>query len=93
MDEVGHTTRSVIWTYDLAHLAKLQIPAGAKILSAGWKKPHLRLFVMVDPEVPKVTRQVAVLSTGQELEGEGWEFVGTVIAPLRLVYHVFISAE
>lgn len=93
MEEVGHTTRSVIWTYDLQHGAPIKVPAGAKILSVAWVKPHVRLFALVDPEVPKVRREISMLSTGNELDGVAWEFVGTVVAPLGLVFHVFIAPE
>lgn len=84
-------TRGTIWKLDLAHNREIKLPAGAKLLSVGFQKPHVRLWALVDPEVPKVKRRVKLLSTGHELVGDGWEFAGTVLAPLGLVFHVFVE--
>lgn len=91
MNHSASQTRGSIWKYDLAHDAVLEIPAGAKLLSAGWQKPHVVLWALVDPEVPKVKRRVKLLSTGNEITGDGWEYAGTVQAPLELVFHVFLE--
>lgn len=91
MDNVSQQARGSIWKYELANDGVLEMPAGAKVMSVGWKKPHLWMWVLVDPEVPKVKRRVKLLSTGNEVVGEGWEFAGTVLAPLGLVHHVFLE--
>lgn len=83
--------RSVIWKYDLAYDAILEMPAGGKVLSVAFQKPHVRLWMLVDPEVPKLKRRVRLLSTGHELCGDSWEYAGMAIAPLGVVFHVFIE--
>lgn len=91
MNQPAQQTRGSIWKYDLAHDGVLEVPAGAKILSVGWQKPHVRMWALVDPEVPKVKRRVKLLNTGNEVTGDGWEFAGTVHAPLELTFHVFLE--
>ena len=91
MSQTTNQTRGSIWKYDLTHDGVIEMPAGAKVLSVGWQKPHVKLWALVDPEVPKVKRRVKLLSTGNEIVGEGWEFAGTALAPLDLVFHVFLE--
>jgi hypothetical protein len=91
VDKVSNQTRGSIWKYDLEHDGVIEMPAGAKVLSTGWQKPHVRMWVLVDPEIPKVKRRVKLLSTGNEIVGDGWEFVGTVLATPDLVHHVFLE--
>lgn len=91
MPETDQKTRGVIVKYDLANETELMIPAGARVLSVGWQRPHVRLWMLVDPQVPKVKRRVLMLSTGHEIVGDNWEFCGTAQAPIGLVFHVFLE--
>lgn len=67
------------------------MPAGAKVMSVAWRKSRVVLWALVDPEVPKVKRRVKLLSTGNEISGEGWEFAGTALAPRDRIFHVFLE--
>lgn len=89
--EANRIGRGVIWRYDIADGAVLRIPAGARLLHVGWESAAIRLWVMVDPQLPKLERRVKAVPTGGELDPEGWEFVGTVITPQALVWHVFLQ--
>lgn len=93
MNQKAQQTRGSIWKYDLEHDGVLEMPAGAKVLSVGWDKVRILpvLYVLVDPEVPKLKRRVKLLSTGNELIGDGWDFAGTVHGPLSTVHHVFLE--
>ena len=86
------TARSVVLSYALRleHGEQLQIPAGAKALSVAWHDGGIRLYVLADPEVPKVFRRVRVISTGNEMRGDGWDFAGTVVRG-RKIWHVFLG--
>lgn len=83
--------RAVIWRYDLSDQAILRMPAGARVLNVGWESSAARLWVMADPDMPKLERRVKMISTGAELDPERWEFAGTIIAPGALVWHVFLD--
>lgn len=91
MDQASTQTRGTILKFDLAHEGEIVVPAGAKVLSVGWQKPHVRMWMLADPELPKVKRRVKLLSTGHEIVDDGWEFAGTALAPLALVHHVFLE--
>jgi hypothetical protein len=92
--EAEQKTRQVILKYPLGTVESSEdivMPAGARILSAGWHDGELQLWVLADPEVPKVHRRVCVRSTGHEVIGEEWEYFGTVVAPRKRVFHVFVE--
>jgi hypothetical protein len=89
--ETRGATRGVIWRYDLADQAILRMPAGARVLNVGWESSGARIWIMADPELPKLERRVKMISTGGELDPERWDFAGTVIAPGALVWHVFLE--
>ena len=91
MNETRKVARGTILKIRVAHLEPFQVPADARPLSVGWEDGHCCLWMIADPEVPKVTRRPLLLSTGHELAGDGFEFCGTIQAPGRRVFHVFIS--
>lgn len=93
MNQSSQQTRGSIWKYEVENNHVLELPAGARVLSVGWDKLRLipMLYVLVDPEVPKVKRRVKVLTTGHEITGDNWEFAGSAMAPLAVAYHVFLE--
>lgn len=91
LEQTDQQTRGTILKYDVAHDAVLEMPAGAQVMSVHWQAPHVRLWVLADPAVPKVRRRVQMLSTGGQIVGDGWEFCGTAVAPMDLVFHVFLE--
>ena len=88
--ESAQQTRATIFRYDLERGGSIKIPAGAKLLSVAWMEGGVKLWALVDPEVPKVERRVHLISTGHEVHAR-WEFAGTVLATSSDVYHVFIE--
>lgn len=90
--------RRVIRKYPLLFLSSLEMPAGASILSADAQNGVPTIWVLVDPEMPLVTRRMLVLGTGHEIALDAREhldrFVGTVQSDDgSLVWHVFDGGE
>lgn len=84
-------TRATIWRYDVVHGGIVLMPAGARILSLARVRGALKLWALVDPEVPKVKRLIHIVPTGGDAQ-EDWEFAGTVTSPrLTDVFHVFLE--
>jgi hypothetical protein len=88
---VDQTTRQVVNRYDLEDGVILTMPAGSLLLSVAWFEGGCRLWALTDPHLPKVQRRVWMKSTGHELIGDNWGFAGTIIAPGKRVWHVFLS--
>lgn len=83
------------WPYIVARIDSINVTIGARMLSVTWDKQAEKpvLHVMVNPTLPKLNRQVRVVSTAFHLVGEHWEFVGTATAPRKMVWHVFVESE
>jgi hypothetical protein len=92
MDEVSQDTRQVILKFTIQdNVASIQAPAGAKVLSCAWQDEAVQIWLLADPEIPKVNRTVLLHTTGHTVYGEKWEFCGTVIASKKRVFHVFLT--
>jgi len=51
--EIRSATRGVIWRYDVEDACEIRLPADARILDVGWESPKIRIWVLVDPELPR----------------------------------------
>lgn len=74
----------------------LEMPSGARVLSAVNKKNRLVVYAEVDPSRPKSPRAFACVETGGPLpKSDGrWRFVGTVLLDDgAFVVHVYVHAE
>lgn len=75
----------------------IQMPMGAKVLSAHRQGERLMVWALVDDEQPKISRVFYVCMTGQEYvwpELEKTQFVGTVLFDDgAFVAHVFVKEE
>lgn len=89
---------SRIWKYELmldnGDVCHVEIPQGARILSAGIQGETFVVWALVDPEQSKVPHRFAVHGTGHPISDE--------VAPARylnvvltgpLVFHVFDLGE
>lgn len=72
------------------------MPAGSQIISAAFQNGRIVMWALVDPDKPRVTRQVWVLWTGWDTDlPANAQFIGTVqmgnppAGPL--VWHIFAS--
>jgi hypothetical protein len=81
-----------IWRYDIVHGGIILMPAGAKLLSLARVRGALKLWALVDPEIPKVKRRIHVIPTGGAVD-PGWEFAGTSTSGRGAnVFHIFLEA-
>ena len=89
---------TTIWKYDLgvAMEQEIAMPEGSKILTVQMQKDRPRLWVAVNPALPKVMRRIFMLGTGYELPGLdklpsiSLAYVGTFqVGGGDLVFHIF----
>lgn len=75
----------------LPGLSVIQMPAGAKILSAHVQYDTLMLWALVNADAATELRELAVFGTGDSIRGnQDLEFIGTVLLhDGTLVLHVF----
>lgn len=83
-------TRQTVVRYDIADGCELLLPFGAKPLACLWHEGGPKLWVMADPELPKVRRRVAMISTGHALDGE-WEHVPGLVQDGAHLWLVFVE--
>jgi hypothetical protein len=86
---------SVIWKFpiEVADAQIVQMPLGAKILTAQMQRDQLCLWALVDPAAPIWPMEIAIIGTGHEARlARGMEYVATVQElDGALVWHVFAS--
>lgn len=80
-----------IYKYGLEdEVCTVQMPEGAKVLSAHVQNGSICIWALVDPSKPMVLRTFKVIGTGWKIEDTQLEFIGTVLLESgRLVFHVF----
>jgi hypothetical protein len=89
------TCRGAVWKYELElrSLQPVEMPQGAKPLSAQYQGDTLVLWCLVAPSAPRRDYWIGILGTG--IEGEfspRWQYVSTVQQPgAPLVWHVFFD--
>ena len=71
----------------------IQMPNGAKVLSAGEQMGKLFVWAHVNPDVDLVPHQFRVAGTGHRMEQLLEGFIGTVLMVNGLVWHVFYLGE
>jgi len=78
-----------IWKYTLKAMhTTLAIPKGGNILSVQFQGNEIVMWVLVDPVMEKVNRNIIMFWTGEIIsDTEGLDYLGTV--QTDLVYHVF----
>ena len=70
----------------------IPLPEGAKVLSVGAQDYEVKLWALVDPDKPMVSRNFRLAGTGHDIEGNNLHFIGTVIMN-GLVLHLFEQVE
>lgn len=92
----GMEDRMTVWKFKLPAEPEVMVPMPrqARILRVDFQDHDLRMWAMVDPEMPRVERRFALRGTGQDAAGLWWEtYVGTAIHPtVDLVVHVWERA-
>lgn len=70
---------------------QVALPKGAVILSVGAINRGLALWAQVDATEPDRAHLVTLYWTGTEIVGDPGKFIGTVIEPNGLVWHIFVK--
>jgi hypothetical protein len=79
-----------IWKFQLHTEGAVEMPIGAKVISAREQGDHICLWAEVDPKMGKVERWFSVYGTGWPLPDEPGEFIGTaLLSGGALVFHVY----
>ena len=85
-----------IWKYDLEidDEQSIDVPEGAKMLTAQIQKGNLCVWAIVDPRSEKKPRKFYVFGTGHHNDFAGKDYLGTVqIHEGNLVFHVFVESD
>ena len=78
--------RKVVWKFK--YDGAIEMPKGAKILTAEFQGTTLMLWALVDPAKKPETRMFELYATGQTFEAEDKRYVTTVYQA-TLVWHLF----
>ena len=82
-----------IWKYPLRQIDEvisLEIPRGAKLLTVQLQDSMPTLWALVEKDAPyDDTRRIILLGTGQYIEHELGDYLGTVQTNIGLVWHAF----
>jgi hypothetical protein len=84
-----------IHKYTLQDVTFLTLQPGAELLHVHEQNGGIRLWVLVDPELPRtVLHQFDVYGTGHVMPNNPGKYIGSVhLQNIRLVFHVFESTE
>ena len=73
---------------------KIKIPKHAKILNIQTQEDDICLWALINPEEPKVSRQIRIFGTGHEVPDIKLEYIGTIQQlDGSLIWHVFEELE
>jgi hypothetical protein len=85
-----------IWKFKLRTegTQTIEIPAGAKLLHVGHQRSMLYLWALVNPGKNIVEREINIIGTGHDFDGEMAEkYIGTVQLDDLFVWHIFDGGE
>lgn len=85
---------TTIWKYDLklASIQTIRMPKRAKVLTAQNQFQKIRLWVLVNPELPTEQRNFRIIGTGQDILelNKTLKYISTVqLDNGSLVWHIF----
>lgn len=89
-------SRAAIWKFELVPMDnRIKMPLGSRILSVGVQGAALMMWAVVSPDLQESQRDIFVAMTGQQYTAGqvGGHFVGTLLHPTGLVFHVFDHGE
>lgn len=83
-----------IWKFNIEvdRHQKVVMPKGAVMLDMQSQKGVLAFWACVDPNAPKVEREVSVIGTGHDLPGGEQTYIATAQQG-SLVWHMFDGGE
>jgi len=84
-----------IYKYDLAiqDNQTIEMPAGSKALCIDTQHGDPKLWVLCDPNMPKISYEVLCVGTGHEINKPIGQYLGTIhiLRAVPLVFHFFSS--
>lgn len=94
-DEKPDNSKRVVWKYPLNAVEHqyLELPKGADILTVQTQGegPQLWALVNPDPDIPKETRHIHIMATGEQKPSYYWSGLSYIATfqIMSLVFHVF----
>lgn len=71
-------TENVIWKYEIkAANTDISIPPTAEVLTAGYDQGRLYVWVLLDPDAPRVTRRLILTGTGVRFKNKFVKHIAT----------------
>lgn len=83
---------STVWKYPLKGTGEqtIEMPSGSRILHIAMQHNRVRLWALVDPEMPMVGRVLRIYGTGHEMPDVPGFYWGTfMVDDGDFVFHVF----
>ncbi len=86
---------STIWkaSLELAERQKVELPRGAKIISAQYQHGFPAIWFECDPKATQVIRQVTIVGTGHEIPKDAGDYLATLVDGSPFVWHLYLSPE
>ncbi|MHC4616807.1 MAG: DUF7352 domain-containing protein [Planctomycetota bacterium] len=70
--------------------AHIQMPVGAKVLAVQMDLERARIWAEIDTQQKKMKERIfRIISTGEEIDFENREFVGTFQTKAGVAYHLY----
>lgn len=73
----------------------IEMPAGSKALCIDTQQGDPKLWVLCNPDMPKIPYDILCVGTGQEIQKPVGQYLGTIhiFRAVPLVFHFFSSLE
>jgi hypothetical protein len=78
----------VIWKYQVKPRFDLDLPEDALVLSVQVQGEEAQMWVLLDPEAPKVKRTFDAIPTGRRFDASHMHYIGTFQMDW-MVFHLF----
>ena len=78
----------VIWKYPVSPKFDMELPEDAQVLSVQTQGEDAQMWVLLDPEAPKVKRTFHAIATGEKFNATFSKYIGTFQVDW-MVFHLF----
>lgn len=80
--------QKVIWKYRVSPRFDMELPEDAQVLSVQAQGKEAQMWVLLDPDAPKVKRTFLAVQTGERFNATYTRYIGTFQLDW-LVFHLF----
>lgn len=85
---------NVVWKFHLLDIqCAINVPLYGEILSAGQQNEQFYIWILVDPEAPKVTRNFVIAGTGHQFTTKGKAVFIDRVTMGPYEFHVFEDVD